>query len=133
MADKQRFFGEFEVRSSTNVLFPYVGTLDGLEKWYAEKAVVVTEKAVDLYWDDEHHFAKLSSNKKSGVATIEFLGEDKKEISDANILKLTVQKNEMTNGVYLMIEEYTDLVDTQEEFQDLWESLVDDLKDVLGV
>lgn len=133
MSKKQRFFAEFEVNVSQNVLFSTIGTLEGLEKWYAEEAKVVADKTVDFIWDDEHHFVKFSVNRKNCVATLEFLDDDKESVKDANILKLTAQKNEMTNGIYLMVEEYTDLVDTEEEFQDLWDSLADDLKDVLGV
>lgn len=132
MSEKQRFFAEFEMNVSQNVLFSYIGTLDGLEKWYAEEAKVIADKIVDLIWDDEHHFVKLSVNRKNCAVTLEFLDDDKESVKNANVLKLVAQKNEMTNGIYLMIEEYTDLVDTDGEFQDLWESLADDLKDVLG-
>ena len=133
MSEKQRFFAEFEMNVSQNVLFSYIGALDGLEKWYAEEAKVIVGKMVDFIWDDEHHFAKFSVNRKNNSVSLEFLGDDQEEVKNPNVLKMIAQKNEMTNGIYLMVEEYTDLVDTDKEFQDLWDSLADDLKDVLGV
>ena len=132
MSEKQRFFGEFEINSSPNILFPFISGLDGLQRWYAEEANYISDEVSDLIWDSEHHYVKLQSARKNNSVVMEFLSDDKKAVENPNVLKLNIEKNELTSVVYLMVEDYTDLVDTDKEFQDIWGSLVDDLKDILG-
>lgn len=132
MSGKQTFNAEIEIKSSPKAIFPYISSADGLERWYADKVNVLSNNVLDLTWDGEQYFAKIRSTKQNKYITLEFLDEDRKPEEDPGILTITIDKNELTNTVYLAIEDYTDTVEDQQEFEELWEGLVDDLRDVIG-
>ena len=132
MSDKKTFISEYEINASPKMIFPYISTVDGLERWYADSANITPNNVVAFIVDGEEYFAKMQIGKSSQQVVFEFLDDDKNEEDDASILKITIDQNEITNGVYLVVEDYTDLVDSQAEFEELWEGLFSDLKEILG-
>lgn len=132
MSNKKTFVTEIEVNASPKMIFPYISTVDGLERWYADSANITPNNVFEFTWDDEHYFAKMQSLKANQMVVFEFLDDEKEEEEDPSILKISIDQNEITNAVYLVIEDYTDLVDSQAEFQELWEGLVSDLKEIIG-
>ena len=132
MSNKKTFVTEIEVNASPKMIFPYISTVDGLERWYADSANITPNNVFEFTYDDEHYFAKMQSLKANQMVVFEFLDDEKEEEEDPSILKISIDQNEITNAVYLVIEDYTDLVDSQAEFQELWEGLVSDLKEIIG-
>ena len=132
MSNKKTFVTEIEVNASPKMIFPYISTVDGLERWYADSANITPNNVFEFTCDDEHYFAKMQSLKANQMVVFEFLDDEKEEEEDPSILKISIDQNEITNAVYLVIEDYTDLVDSQAEFQELWEGLVSDLKEIIG-
>lgn len=132
MSDKNTFISEYEINASPKMIFPYISTVDGLERWYADSANIISNNVVAFIIDGEDCFAKMQGVKANQQVVFEFLDENKQEETDPSILKITIDQNEITNGVYLVVEDYTDLVDSQAEFEELWEGLFGDLKEILG-
>ena len=53
------------------------------------------------------------------------------EDDDPNYFEIRLEMNELTQSVFIRIVDYTDNTD-EEELQDLWESLIFNLKEIVG-
>ncbi len=130
--DKRKYEFEFEINATPKLLFPYLATPGGLEQWFADKVVVDADKVLNMSWDGEDHFAKIVMQKINKSVKYEFLDENKKAVKDPDHLEFAMVKNEMTETYYLHIVDYMG-VDVEEDEQfEVWESLVEELKSIVG-
>ena len=130
--EKRKYEFEFEINATPKLLYPYFATPGGLEQWFADSVVVDGDKVLEMEWDGETHYAKLTSQKIFKSVRYEFLDDNKKAERDPKYLELSMMKNEMTETYYLHVVDYTDnIVDENEQF-DVWESLVEELKSIVG-
>lgn len=129
---KRKFEFEFEINASSRLLYPYISTPGGLEEWFADSVVVDADKTYNMVWDEENHYAKIASQKMNKYIRLEFLDEDKEPEEDPNYLEFNLQKNEMTETYYLQITDYCDDENEQDELFELWESMVNELKSIIG-
>ena len=132
MSNKKTFVSEYEINASPKMIFPYISTVDGLERWYADSANITPNNVLAFVIDGEECYAKMQGMKSNQQVVFEFLDDERNEEDDPSVLKITIDQNEITNGVYLVVEDYTDLIDSQAEFEELWEGLFSDLKEILG-
>ena len=128
---KRLFKTDFEVNASKKMLFPYINTASGLAQWMADDVTVNEDKVFSFVWDNEDHKAKIISQRSNHYVKFEFLPESDDDHQDPSYLELRLEVNELTQTVFLLVTDYSDMED-QQESQDLWENLVGNLKETVG-
>lgn len=125
------FRAEFEIHASKKMLFPYIFTASGLSQWIADDVSVDEDKVFNFIWDGEDHKAKMVSHRMNSFVRFEFLPENDEEKEDPRYIEIRLEMNELTQMVFIAIIDYNDM-DDNEELQDLWESLIYNLKEIVG-
>jgi uncharacterized protein YndB with AHSA1/START domain len=128
--EKFKFVTEYELRASPKMLFPYISTASGLSQWFASKVNTMPEQRLDFQWDNESHIAKQVSMRQNKGVRFEFLETDE-EGSDNNYVDFRVDQSELTQSTFLRITDYSNTTD-EEELQDLWDGMMDKLKEIVG-
>ena len=133
-----KFENEYEVRASQKILYPYLNTPGGLSQWFADDVKIDEDKIYHFYWNDEPQRARLTAKRRdqfvrfeylengAGVATVN--GEGEKEPA---YLEFLIEKNELTQSVYLKVIDFVD-VDDKEEVEELWEGMISSLREIVG-
>ena len=130
MAQKKRkCVCEFEINASTKMLYPYLFTAGGLAQWFCDDVTVDEDKNFNFIWDGVDHKAKMAAHRINNFVRFEFLSENGND--DPTYFELRLEMNELTETVFLKIVDYSDFED-EEELNDLWEGLVNDLKEIVG-
>ena len=130
---KSEFIAEFEINASKKMLYPYIFTPSGLSQWMADDVTINEDKVFNFKWEEEDHKAVMSAHRVNSYVKFEFLPEtdaDEDE-DDPNFIEIRLEMNELTQSVFISVTDYSDLND-EEESLDLWESLVDSLKEIVG-
>ena len=128
MSVKVKYELEFPIQSSPQLLYQYISTPSGLSEWFADN-VNSRGEFYTFIWDDSEENAKLTSKKAGEKVKFKWLDENKKETE--YFFELKIQVDEITNDVSLIIVDFSE----EEELPEnklLWESLVSDLKHVIG-
>jgi len=128
---KTKFVGEYEVRASQKMLFPYLSTASGLAQWFADDVNINEDKVYSFEWDGEEHKAKKASQRANHHVRFEFLPETEEDEDDPAYIELKLNVNELTQSVFIQITDYSDLDDLDEQ-HDLWENIVLSLKEIIG-
>lgn len=131
MAKKKLFTGDFEIHASVKMLYPYIESASGLSEWFADNVTINNiDKTLSFHWDNEEHRAREVARRTNHFVKFEFLGDDG-EKSDLAYVELRLEFNEMTQSVYLKVTDYSEFDDAQ-EMQELWEGLIENLRNVVG-
>ena len=128
---RNTFSAEFEIHASKKMLFPYIYTASGLSQWMADDVTVDEDKIFNFMWEGEDHKAKVVAHRVNSFVKFEFLPENDEEIDDPRSIEIRLEMNELTQMVFIAITDYNDMND-DEELQDLWESLIYSLKEIVG-
>ena len=131
MAKKQLFSSDYEMHASVKMLYPYISTASGLSEWMAENVTISPEKVYTFHWDNEEHLAKVASIRTNHYVKFEFLPENNQDKKDPSYFELRLELDELTQLTYLKVSDYSDFDDLG-ELQDLWDGLVEKLKEVVG-
>ncbi|MEQ9405051.1 MAG: START-like domain-containing protein [Cyclobacteriaceae bacterium] len=125
---KVEYVGEFEFNASKKMLFPYFSTASGLAQWFADDVNINnSSKEYTFIWDGDETVARLTSNRTNHHVRFDVVDPDD---DDPNYFEFKLDMNELTQSVYVQITDYSDM-DAQEA-QELWESLTNDLKEIVG-
>lgn len=125
--EKVKFVGEFEMRASKKMLYPFISSASGLSQWFADDVNVNNEdKGLTFIWDGEENKAKIVSSRINHHIKFEFDSED----DDPNYVEFVLDINELTNTTFIRVTDYSDM--DAEEAQELWNSLIHDLKEIVG-
>ena len=128
--EKFKFITEYELRASPKMLFPYISTASGLSQWFASKVNTMPEQRLDFQWDNESHIAKQVSMRQNKGVRFEFLETDE-DGADNNYVDFRVDQSELTQSTFLRITDYSNTTD-EEELKDLWDGMMDKLKEIVG-
>ncbi|MEJ2005568.1 MAG: START-like domain-containing protein [Cyclobacteriaceae bacterium] len=128
---KHLFTADFEVRASKRMLYPYLSSASGLAQWMADDVTINEDKVYNFIWDEEDHHAIMVSHRSNSYVRYEFLPEDEEDEEDPSYFELRLEENELTQSVFLKVLDYSDM-DDNDELYDLWEGLVDNLKETVG-
>ncbi|GAB3956065.1 hypothetical protein GCM10028805_44760 [Spirosoma harenae] len=128
--EKFKFVAEYELRASPKMLFPYISTASGLSQWFASKVNTMPEQRFDFQWDNESHIARQVSMRQNKGVRFEFLNTNDDE-SDNNYVDFRVEQSELTQSTFLRITDYSGTTD-EEELKDLWDGLMDKLREIVG-
>ncbi len=119
---------EFELNASPKIIFPYLSTAGGLQEWFADDVTINASKVFTFLYDGEQHPAKMVAQKTNRSVKFEYEDDE----ADPSWVEFDLQVNELTQTLYLHVTEYSDSADSDDEFYEMWEGLVDTLKEVLG-
>ena len=123
---KNEYIGEFEFNASKKILFPYFSTASGLSQWFADDVIINSDKTYSFIWDGDE-----TKVKRSGLRTNHHVRFDVIDDSDdPNYFEFEIEMNEMTHTVYARVSDYSDM--DYEDAEELWESLIHDLKEIVG-
>ncbi|WP_425391051.1 START-like domain-containing protein [Ekhidna sp.] len=126
---KNKYVGEFEFNASKKMLYPYFSTASGLAQWFADDVNINNEdKVYTFIWDGDETKAKLTSNRTNHHVRFDVIDEEDED--DNNFFEFKIDVNELTQTVYVRITDYSDMDD--EEASELWETLIHDLKEIVG-
>jgi uncharacterized protein YndB with AHSA1/START domain len=131
MAKKTLFTTEFEIHASPKMLYPYFQTASGLSAWFADNVNISPEKIFTFEWDNEQRKAVITSFRLNQFVKFEYLPESDDDNDDRSYFELRFETDELVNSTYIKISDYSDF-DDMEELQDVWESLIANLKKVVG-
>ena len=128
MSVKIKYELEFPIQSSPQLLYQYIITPSGLSEWFSDN-VNSRGEYYTFIWDDSEENAKLVSKKTGEKVKFKWLDEDGKDTE--YYFELKIQVDEITNDVSLIVVDFSE-EDELPENKLLWESLVSDLKHVIG-
>ena len=132
MAKKRLFTADYEIHASAKMLYPYIQTASGLAEWFADDVTINNlDKCFTFYWDNEPHKARQAAHRTNHFARFEFVPENDEDEKDPAYFELRLEFNELTQSMFLKVTDYSDFDDLK-ELQDLWESLVDNLRKTVG-
>ena len=128
---KQKFIGEYQINASRKMLFPYLSTATGLCQWFADDVNINNiDKTLIFILDGDERIAGIDSIKNNRYVKFRFLNEDEKP-KENDTLEFRLEINELTQSVFVRVEEYTDTDDLEESYQ-IWENLLSQLKEIIG-
>lgn len=128
MKPKVKYELEFPIHSSPQLLYQYIITPSGLSEWFSDN-VNSRGEYYTFIWDDSEENAKLVSKKTGEKVKFKWLDENGKDTE--YYFELKIQVDEITNDVSLIVVDFSE-EDELTENKLLWESLVSDLKHVIG-
>lgn len=117
---------EFPIRSSTNVLYEMISTPSGLSEWFADD-VNIKNDIYTFIWDNSEEQAKLLTKKKNEYIRFHWLEHE----DEKTYLELRIKIDDLTKDVALMVTDFADEDDTEEN-RELWESQLSELAHRLG-
>ena len=125
---KEEFVGEYEMRASKKMLYPFISSASGLSQWFADDVNIDNEdKTYTIIWDGEENKAKMVSSRINHHVKFEFQDEDP---DDPNTVEFILDVNELTNTVFIRVTDYSEM--EAEEAHELWDSLIHNLKEIVG-
>ena len=128
---KQKFVGEYQINASRKMLFPYLSTATGLCQWFADDVNINNiDKSLIFLLDGEERIATIDSIKNNRYVKFRFINEDEKP-KDNDTLEFRLEINELTQSVFVRVEEYTETDDLEESYQ-IWDNLLAQLKEIIG-
>ncbi len=131
MSNKTEFRAEFDINASKKMLYQYIFSPSGLAQWMADDVTVNEDKIFNFIWDGEDHKAKMAAHRVNSFVRFEFIAKEGEEEDDLAYIEIRLEMNELTQSVFIAITDYSD-IDDDDESMDLWGSLVDALKEIVG-
>tara|TARA_Y100000768_G_scaffold223145_1_gene168358 strand:- start:1805 stop:2200 length:396 start_codon:yes stop_codon:yes gene_type:complete len=128
---KQKFVGEYQINASRKMLFPYLSTATGLCQWFADDVNINNiDKTMIFILDGEERIAVIDSIKNNRYVKFRFLNEEEKP-KENDTLEFRLEINELTQSVFVRVEEFTSTDDLEESYQ-IWDNLLSQLKEIIG-
>lgn len=135
---KIKFENEYEMRASPKILYPYLNTPSGLAQWFADDVKIDDDKIFHFYWNDEQQRARLSARRNEHYVRFDYLpetepasGTDGSGNRESPYIEFLLEKNEITQSVFLKVTDCTEM-DDEEEWHDLWDGMITTLRETVG-
>ncbi len=128
---KFKYEAEYEFDTSLKVIYPYLMP-SGLTKWFAEEVIIRDEsnKLYNIIWDAESHLARLTRKRMNKCLRYVFVSEDDPSENDTAYLDFQLNRNEMTETIFLQITDCSEM-DDEQELREVWDSLIQNLRECL--
>lgn len=123
-----KFIGEYPINASKKMLFPYISTASGLAQWFADDVNINEDKVFTFLWDGEENKAKVVSSRTNSHVRFEFL--DSADPDDPSFVEFKLEMNELTQEVFIRVTDSSDM--DADEAEELYDSLIHDLKEIVG-
>ena len=118
---------EFPINSSVSILYKRLSTASGLAEWFADD-VIVRNKIFTFFWEGSDQEAKLLKLKTNHFIRFKWEDNDTKE----DYFEFLIQIDEMTSDVSLIITDFAEDEQDQEEQTSLWSNQISLLKMAIG-
>jgi hypothetical protein len=118
---------EYQINSSPDVLFEFISTPGGLEKWFADRVYIIESNFVFNWEDGEQRLAKQIAIKEKDWVRFHWLDEPEKRYFEFKIVI-----DDLTSEVALIVSDFADTPDEQEESTRLWNQQISDLHHSIG-
>lgn len=113
------------------MLFPYLSTATGLCQWFADDVNINNiDKTLIFIVDGEERIAVIDSINKNRYVKFRFLMDGEKP-KENDTLEFRLEVNDLTQEVFVRVEEYTESDDLEESYQ-IWDNLLAQLKEIIG-
>ena len=126
MASKIKFQIEFPIRSSLRILFNQISTPSGLSEWFADN-VNLNGKNYKFFWDGDEQEAELLSKKNNLLVKFRWTNEPKDTFFE---LKIVI--DDITQDVSLIITDFAEDEEDEEEAKLLWNKQIEKLRQSIG-
>ena len=127
---KLKYSNEYELRASPKMLFSYLSTASGLTQWFAKKVNNLPNQKFEFEWDNERHVAIQSAVRANKNIKFEFL-DTSPDKDDNNYVEFKIEVSDLSGATFLRITDYS-ANDDAEDLKDLWDGLIDKLKETVG-
>ena len=118
---------EFPINSSVSILYKRLSTPSGLAEWFADD-VIVKNKIYTFFWEGSEQEAKLLKLKTDHFIRFKWEDNDTKE----DYFEFLIQIDDMTSDVSLIITDFAEDEQDQEEQTNLWRNQISLLKMAIG-
>ena len=118
---------EYPIHSSINILYKRLSNPSGLSEWFADD-VHIRHDVYTFFWDGSKQTAKLLKKKENQFVRFHWLDNEE----DESYFEFTIQVDDLTNDVSLIVTDFAEDEDEQEENTLLWDTQVEGLKHALG-
>jgi len=118
---------EYELNSSPDVLFEFISTPGGLEKWFADRVYIIEGNFVFNWEDGEKRLAKQIGMKDKDWVRFHWLDEPEKRYFEFKIVI-----DDLTSEVALIVSDFADSPKELEESTRLWNQQISDLHHSIG-
>ena len=118
---------EYLVTSSPDVLFEFLSTAGGMEKWFAPKVYIKDSSYIFSWGNDEQRQAVLLALKER-----EFVRFRWSDQSEKRYFEFRLQIDELTNEIALIVSDFADSMEEEESSRLLWNAQIHDLLHALG-
>lgn len=126
MASKTKFQIEFPIRSSLRILFNQISTPSGLSEWFADN-VNLYGKNYKFFWDGDEQEAELLSKKNNQWIKFRWTDEPKD-----TYFELRIEVDEITQDISLIITDFAEDEEDEEESKLLWNKQIEKLRQSIG-
>ena len=126
MASKNIFQIEFPIRSSLRILYNQISTPSGLSEWFADN-VNLNGKNYTFFWDGDEQEAELLSKKNNQSIKFRWTDEPKDTFFE---LKIVI--DDITQDISLIITDFAEDEEDQEEAKLLWNKQIEKLRQSIG-
>ena len=127
MSELIKYTLEFPINSSINILYLRLSSPSGLAEWFADD-IIIKDNIYTFIWDGSEQNAKLL--KKKNNSFIRFKWEAHKTQDD--YFEFFIQVDEMTSDVSLLVTDFAEDKEEQDEQTDLWSKQISLLKGAIG-
>lgn len=140
LMNKWKFENEYEMKASPKILYPYLNTPAGLAQWFADNVTIDEDKVFSFIWNDEVQKARLANKRSDTFVRFEYIpsqengngeNEEASGTDELSYVEFFLEKNEITQSVFLRVVDYSDEED-EEELYDLWDSMIASLRETVG-
>ena len=111
-----------------NYYFQYLSTPSGLSEWFSDDVNYRGEKYT-FFWGESEEYARVLSKKQNEKIRFQWINGESDE--EDYFFEFRIQMDEITKDVSLIVTDFSDEEEI-EEAKLLWDSLISDLKQVLG-
>ena len=127
MSELIKYQLEYPIHSSINILYKRLSTPSGLSEWFADD-VHIRHDVYTFFWDGSKQTAKLLKKKENQFVRFHWLENEE----DESYFEFTIQVDDLTNDVSLIVTDFAEDEDEKEENTMLWDTQVESLKHALG-
>lgn len=118
---------EYELNSSPDVLFEFISTPGGLEKWFADRVYIIEGNFIFNWEDGEKRLARQVGIKDKEWVRFHWLDE-----TDKRYFEFKIVIDDLTSEVALIVSDFADNPREQEESTRLWNQQISDLHHSIG-
>jgi len=127
MSDRQKVELEYILKTSPKILYNMISTPSGLSEWFADD-VNIRGNTMTFFWEGSEEKAEMLSKVKDQYVKYQW----EKDKGENVFFELRIKIDAITREVALIITDFPEEGDDEDDVADLWESQVEDLRRVLG-